>query len=387
MKGGGRLLRYDSKAGDEKVDFLLGYVVEVREKNLRHPEDGAFSLEAAFSKEKKKTLRFFSQSSPTLEQRSTRMKEKFKMIKQPALSRRSLLKTAAAAGAAASVPTFASAAVAKTEAAEGTAHIRNFDMIEAFYRNYPKKLAAVRGRLGRPLTLAEKILYTHMYHPEDMREFKRGADYVELRPDRAGTHDIGGPMAIIQFLSSGKERIALPAAIVCDHLVMANAGAIPDLKVADKSNYETYDFLSRAAKRYGFDFWPAGAGICHQVFLENYDFPGGMMLVTDSHTPTAGGLGMIAIGVGGADLVDGLMGMEWELKMPKLIGVKLTGKLQGWASPKDVILKLTGILTTKGGTNSIIEFFGEGTESFSATGKATICNMGAETGATTSIFP
>ena len=172
-----------------------------------------------------------------------------------------------------------------------------------------------------------------------MREYKRGADYVELRPDRAGTHDIGGPMAIIQFLSSGKDRIALPAAIVCDHLVMANAGAIPDLKVADKSNYETYDFLARAAKRYGFDFWPAGAGICHQVFLENYNFPGGMMLVTDSHTPTAGGLGMLAIGVGGADLVDGLMGMEWELKMPKLIGVKLTGHLQGWASPKDVILK------------------------------------------------
>lgn len=306
-------------------------------------------------------------------------------MKTPALSRRSLLKTAAAAGAAASVPTLASSAA--LEPAAETGHIRNFDMIEAFYREYPKKLAAVRGHLGRPLTLAEKNLYTHLYHPEEMREFKRGADYVELRPDRAGTHDIGGPMAIIQFLSSGKDRIALPAAIVCDHLVMANAGAIPDLKVADKSNYETYDFLARAAKRYGFDFWPAGAGICHQVFLENYNFPGGMMLVTDSHTPTAGGLGMLAIGVGGADLVDGLMGMEWELKMPKLIGVKLTGRLQGWASPKDVILKLTGILSTKGGTNAIIEFFGEGTESLSATGKATICNMGAETGATTSIFP
>lgn len=258
-------------------------------------------------------------------------------MKTPALSRRSLLKTAAAAGAAASVPTLASSAA--LEPAAETGHIRNFDMIEAFYREYPKKLAAVRGHLGHPLTLAEKILYTHLYHPEEMREYKRGADYVELRPDRAGTHDIGGPMAIIQFLSSGKDRIALPAAIVCDHLVMANAGAIPDLKVADKSNYETYDFLARAAKRYGFDFWPAGAGICHQVFLENYNFPGGMMLVTDSHTPTAGGLGMLAIGVGGADLVDGLMGMEWELKMPKLIGVKLTGHLQGWASPKDVILK------------------------------------------------
>ncbi|MDO5530989.1 aconitate hydratase [Sutterella sp.] len=301
------------------------------------------------------------------------------------ISRRSLLKTAAAASAAASVPVLGSTAHAST--APETAHIRDFAMIEAFYRDYPKRLAAVRGKLGRPLTLAEKVIFTHLYHPESLREFKRGADYIELRPDRAGTHDIGGPMAIIQFLSSGKERIALPAALVCDHLVMANAGAIPDLKVAEKGNYETYDFLARAAKRYGFDFWPAGAGICHQVFMENYNFPGGMMLVTDSHTPTAGGMGMLAIGVGGADLVDGLMGMEWELKMPKLIGVKLTGELSGWTSPKDVILKLTGILSTKGGTNAIIEFFGEGTKALSATGKATICNMGAETGATTSVFP
>ncbi|WP_295478976.1 aconitate hydratase [uncultured Sutterella sp.] len=304
------------------------------------------------------------------------------------VSRRTLLKTAAAAGAAASVPGFASAALPKDGAAvSDTSKIRNFDMIEAFYRSYPEKIAAVRAKMGRPLTLAEKVIFTHLYHPESLREFKRGADYIELRPDRAGTHDIGGPMAIIQFLSSGKERIALPAALVCDHLVMANAGAIPDLKVADKGNFETYDFLARAAKRYGFDFWPAGSGICHQVFLENYDFPGGMMLVTDSHTPTAGGMGMLAIGVGGADLVDGLMGMEWELKMPKLIGVKLTGELKGWSSPKDVILKLAGILTTKGGTNSIVEFFGDGTKALSATGKATICNMGAETGATTSIFP
>ena len=304
------------------------------------------------------------------------------------LSRRTLLKTAAAGAAAASIPAMpAFASEEKGTVASETAHIRNFDMIEAFYKAYPARIQAIRTKLGRPLTLTEKVLFAHLYHPESLREFKRGADYIELRPDRLGTHDIGGPMAIIQFLSSGKERIAAPAALVCDHLVMANAGAIPDLKVADKGNFETYDFLGRAAKRYGFDFWPAGAGICHQVFLENYDFPGGMMLVTDSHTPTAGGLGMLAIGAGGADLVDGLMGMEWELKMPKLIGVKLTGKLSGWTSPKDVILKLTGILSTKGGTNSIVEFFGDGVKTLSATGKATICNMGAETGATTSIFP
>ena len=306
------------------------------------------------------------------------------------VSRRNLLKTAGAAAAAAAVPAmpvFADEGKAAGQAGDAVAHIRNFDMIEAFYKAYPQRIRAIRAKLGRPLTLTEKVLFAHLYHPESLAEFKRGADYIELRPDRAGTHDIGGPMAIIQFLSSGKERIALPAALVCDRLVMANAGAIPDLKVAEKGNFETYDFLSRAAKRYSFDFWPAGAGICHQVFLENYDFPGGMMLVTDSHTPTAGGLGMLAIGAGGADLVDGLMGMEWELKMPKIIGVKLTGRLSGWTSPKDVILKLTGILTTKGGTNSIVEFFGEGAESLSATGKATICNMGAETGATTSIFP
>ena len=305
-----------------------------------------------------------------------------------ALSRRALLRTtaigAAAASAAAALPGIASAAAAP---AADTSAIRNFDMIEAFYQNYPKKLAAVRGTLNRPLTLTEKVIFTHLYHPESLKEFKRGADYIELRPDRAGTHDIGGPMAIIQFLSSGKDRIALPAALVCDHLVQANAGAIPDLRIAEKGNVETYEFLRDVSRRYGFDFWPAGSGICHQVFMENYNFPGCMMLVTDSHTPTACGMGMLAIGVGGADLVDALMGTEWELKMPKIIGVKLTGKLQGWASPKDVILKLMGILSTKGATNCIMEFFGEGAESLSATGKATIGNMGAEAGATTSVFP
>lgn len=309
-------------------------------------------------------------------------------IEMPAVSRRTLIKAGAGAAAAMTVPAaFAAAEKAAPAAAADTSTIRNFDMIEAFYKDYPKKVAAVRAKLSRPLTLTEKVLFAHLYHPESLTDFKRGDAYIELRPDRAGTHDIGGPMAIIQFLSSGRERIALPAALVCDHLVQANAGAIPDLKVAEKGNLETYEFLRDVSKRYGFDFWPAGAGICHQVFLENYDFPGGMMLVTDSHTPTAGGLGMLAIGVGGADLVDALMGMEWELKMPKLIGVKLTGELKGWASPKDVILKLAGILTTKGATNCIIEFFGEGAEKLSATGKATICNMGAEVGATTSIFP
>ncbi len=309
-------------------------------------------------------------------------------IEMPAVSRRTLIKAGAGAAAAMTVPAaFAAAEKAAPAAAADTSTIRNFDMIEAFYKDYPKKVAAVRAKLGRPLTLTEKVLFAHLYHPESLTDFKRGDAYIELRPDRAGTHDIGGPMAIIQFLSSGRERIALPAALVCDHLVQANAGAIPDLKVAEKGNLETYEFLRDVSKCYGFDFWPAGAGICHQVFLENYDFPGGMMLVTDSHTPTAGGLGMLAIGVGGADLVDALMGMEWELKMPKLIGVKLTGELKGWASPKDVILKLAGILTTKGATNCIIEFFGEGAEKLSATGKATICNMGAEVGATTSIFP
>ena len=307
---------------------------------------------------------------------------------QMQISRRKLLKASAAGAVAASTVSAPSLLMAKeAAAAQDTSKIRNFDMIEAFYASYPKKLAAVRAKLGRPLTLTEKLLFVHLFHPESLKDFARGQDYIELRPDRAGTHDIGGPMAILQFLTSGKERIALPAALVADHLVTARNGVRKDLQIADRDNVETYSFLKDVSRRYGFDFWPAGSGICHQVFLENYDFPGGMMLVTDSHTPTAGGMGMLAIGVGGADLVDALMGMEWELKMPKVIGVKLTGKLNGWVSAKDVILKLAGILTTKGGTNSIIEFFGQGTESLSCTGKATICNMGAEVGATTSVFP
>lgn len=309
------------------------------------------------------------------------------------VSRRTLLKDTAigAAGVStmgiADIASAASKKPAKKAHKAPTAQIRNFDMIEAFYANYPKKLAAVRTKLNRPLTLSEKILFTHLYDPEAVKEYKRGASYAEFRPDRAGTHDIGGPMAILQFMVSGKKRIALPAAMVCDHLVTANAGARKDIAFADHYNKETYDFLRTVSRRYGFDFWPAGSGICHQVFLENYDFPGGMMLVTDSHTPTACGLGMLAIGVGGADLVDALMGSEWELKMPKLIGIKLTGKLQGWASPKDVILRVAQILTTKGGTNCIIEYFGDGADTLSATGKATIGNMGAEVGSTTSVFP
>ena len=304
------------------------------------------------------------------------------------VSRRTLLKGTAISAAGVSSMSFTGLASASAKKAANPAEsIRDFGMIKAFYKAYPSKLAAVRAKLNRPLTLTEKILYTHLYDPKSIQDFKRGASYAEFRPDRAGTHDIGGPMAIIQFMSSGRDRIALPAAMICDHLVTANAGARKDIQFADQFNKETYDFLRDVSRRYGFDFWPAGSGICHQVFLENYDFPGGMMLVTDSHTPTACGLGMLAIGVGGADLVDALMGTEWELKMPKLIGVKLTGKLQGWASPKDVILKLAGILTTKGATNCVIEYFGDGASTLSATGKATIGNMGAEVGSTSSVFP
>ena len=305
------------------------------------------------------------------------------------ITRRELLKDAAIGGAAVSAMGISplAGASAKKAAAEDTSKIRDFGMIEKFYKNYPKKLARVRAKLARPLTLTEKILYTHLFDEQKIREYKRGSDYADFRPDRGGTHDIGGPMVMIQFMTSDRERIALPAAMICDHLVTANAGARKDIQFADSYNKETYDFMRDVARRYGFDFWRAGTGICHQILLENYDFPGGLMLFTDSHTPTACGLGMLAVGCGGADLVDALMGTEWELKMPKLIGVKLTGKLSGWASPKDIILKLTGMLSTKGGTNSIVEYFGEGADSLSATGKATVGNMGAEMGSTTSIFP
>ena len=265
--------------------------------------------------------------------------------------------------------------------------VYDIDMLRSFYSNFPKRVDAAREQVGRPLTLAEKILYAHLYEESDICPFRRGEDYVNFRPDRVAMQDATAQMALLQFMNAGKSKSAVPATVHCDLLIQANMGAKTDIATATQSNSEVYDFLKSVSDKYGIGFWKPGAGIIHQVVLENYAFPGGMMIGTDSHTPNAGGLGMIAIGVGGADAVDVMTGMEWELKMPKLIGVKLTGSLSGWASPKDVILKLAGILTVKGGTNAIIEYFGPGAASLSATGKATICNMGAEVGATTSLFP
>ncbi len=265
--------------------------------------------------------------------------------------------------------------------------VRDIEMIKSFYDSYEKKLRHVRSTLNRSLTYAEKILYAHLYTTESVTSFKRGDDYVNFRPDRVAMQDATAQMALLQFMNAGKEQAAVPATVHCDHLIRAWKGAREDVNTAIVTNKEVYDFLRDVSSRYGIGFWKPGAGIIHQVVLENYAFPGGMMIGTDSHTPNAGGLGMIAIGVGGADAVDVMTGMEWELKMPKIIGVRLTGKINGWASPKDVILKLAGLLTVKGGTNAIIEYFGAGTASLSATGKGTICNMGAEVGATTSIFP
>lgn len=260
-------------------------------------------------------------------------------------------------------------------------------MLEGFYASYSQKIEQAKQILNRPLTLAEKILYAHLYNETALQSYKRGEDYVDFRPDRVAMQDATAQMALLQFMNSGKDRVAVPSTVHCDHLIQAYKGAKEDIATATETNREVYDFLRDVSSKYGIGFWQPGAGIIHQVVLENYAFPGGMMVGTDSHTPNAGGLGMVAIGVGGADAVDVMTGMEWELKMPKLIGVKLTGTLNGWASPKDVILKLAGILTVKGGTNAIIEYFGPGVASLSATGKATICNMGAEVGATTSLFP
>lgn len=265
--------------------------------------------------------------------------------------------------------------------------VQDLSMLQEFYEAYAAKIGRIREKLARPLTYAEKILYTHLYDDADLRSFKRGEDYVNFRPNRVAMQDATAQMALLQFMNAGKNRVAVPSTVHCDHLIQAYRGAKVDLPEALTTNKEVYDFLQSVASRYGIGFWKPGAGIIHQVVLENYAFPGGMMVGTDSHTPNAGGLGMVAIGVGGADAVDVMTGMEWELKMPRLIGVHLTGKLSGWASPKDIILKLAGILTVKGGTNAIIEYFGEGADSLSATGKATICNMGAEVGATTSLFP
>ena len=265
--------------------------------------------------------------------------------------------------------------------------IFDIEMLKKFYASFGSKVDRSKQRVGKPLTLAEKILYAHLYNQEELKSYLRGVDYVNFRPDRVAMQDATAQMALLQFMNSGKKKSAVPATVHCDHLIQAHMGAKTDMNTANESNREVFDFLRSVSANFGIGFWKPGAGIIHQVVLENYAFPGGMMIGTDSHTPNAGGLGMIAIGVGGADAVDVMTGMEWELKMPKLIGVKLTGKLNGWASPKDVILKLAGILTVKGGTNDIIEYFGEGTTSISATGKATICNMGAEVGATSSLFP
>lgn len=260
-------------------------------------------------------------------------------------------------------------------------------MIETLYKELPSKIENIRNILKRPLTLSEKILYAHLAKNEQPKDFKRGEDYVNFAPDRVAMQDATAQMALLQLMNSGRKEVAVPSTVHCDHLIQAYKAAKEDLNSAEVTNKEVYDFLSQVSNKFGIGFWKPGAGIIHQVVLENYAFPGGMMIGTDSHTPNAGGLGMIAIGVGGADAVDVMAGMPWELKMPKLIGVKLTGKMSGWTSAKDVILKLAGILTVKGGTNAIIEYFGEGVHSLSATGKATICNMGAEVGATTSVFP
>ena len=265
--------------------------------------------------------------------------------------------------------------------------IYDIEMIREFYKNYSSKIERIREKIKKPLTLSEKILFAHLYNENDIKDFKRSEDYANFKPDRVAMQDATAQMTLLQFMNAGKESSSVPATIHCDHLIQAYKGAEEDLENAININKEVYDFLQSVAKKYGLGFWEAGSGIIHQIVLENYAFPGGMMIGTDSHTPNAGGLGMMAIGVGGADAVDVMTGMEWELKIPNLIGVKLIGELNGWASAKDVILKLAGILTVKGATNCIIEYFGEGALNLSAVGKSSICNMGAEVGATTSIFP
>jgi aconitate hydratase len=261
----------------------------------------------------------------------------------------------------------------------------DLDLIRKLYAAMPAHIAEARKLVGRPLTLSEKILYSHLFVPATAA-YERGKDYVDFAPDRVAMQDATAQMALLQFSTCGRSKVAVPSTVHCDHLIQAKTGAAEDLKTALDVNKEVYDFLASISNKYGIGFWKPGAGIIHQVVLENYAFPGGMMIGTDSHTPNAGGLGMVAIGVGGADAVDVMAGLAWELKMPKLIGVKLTGKLSGWTSAKDVILRVAGILTVKGGTGAIVEYFGEGADSLSATGKGTICNMGAEIGATCSLF-
>jgi aconitate hydratase len=262
----------------------------------------------------------------------------------------------------------------------------DLDMIKRLYAVMPGRIEKARKLVGKPLTLSEKILYSHLHGDQKLEAFGRGRSYVDFAPDRVAMQDATAQMALLQFMSAGRPKVAVPSTVHCDHLIVAKEGADKDLLVANSESKEVYDFLSSVSNKYGIGFWKPGAGIIHQVVLENYAFPGGMMIGTDSHTVNAGGLGMVAIGVGGADAVDVMSGMAWELKFPKLIGIKLTGKLNGWTSAKDVILKVAGILTVKGGTGAIVEYFGEGAQSLSCTGKGTICNMGAEIGATTSTF-
>ncbi len=262
----------------------------------------------------------------------------------------------------------------------------DLDMIKRVYADMPAKVEAARKLLNRPMTLTEKILYAHLSENLPASAFERGKSYVDFNPDRVAMQDATAQMALLQFMQAGRPKVAVPSTVHCDHLIQAEDGAVNDLAKANDKNKEVYDFLSSVSNKYGIGFWKPGAGIIHQVVLENYAFPGGVMIGTDSHTVNAGGLGMIAIGVGGADACDVMAGLPWELKFPRLIGVKLTGKMSGWTSAKDVILKVAGILTVKGGTDAIVEYFGPGADSISCTGKGTICNMGAEIGATTSIF-
>lgn len=262
----------------------------------------------------------------------------------------------------------------------------DIDMIKKVYAQLPSKVDAARKLVGRPLTLTEKILYAHLHSDQTPSVFERGKSYVDFAPDRVAMQDATAQMALLQFMQAGRPKVAVPSTVHCDHLITAKNGAAEDLAFATKESKEVFDFLGSVSNKYGIGFWKPGAGIIHQVVLENYAFPGGMMIGTDSHTVNAGGLGMLAIGVGGADACDVMAGLAWELKFPKLIGVKLSGKLSGWTAPKDVILKVAGILTVKGGTGAIVEYFGEGATSMSCTGKGTICNMGAEIGATTSTF-
>ncbi|MEL6916940.1 MAG: aconitate hydratase [Bacteroidota bacterium] len=262
----------------------------------------------------------------------------------------------------------------------------DIDMIKKVYANMAERVDKAREIVGKPLTLSEKILYSHLWDGNATKAFTRGKDYVDFAPDRIACQDATAQMALLQFMQAGKPKVAVPTTVHCDHLIQAKSGAVTDLRTANSTSAEVFDFLESVSNKYGIGFWKPGAGIIHQVVLENYAFPGGMMIGTDSHTVNAGGLGMVAIGVGGADAVDVMAGMAWELKFPKLIGVKLTGQISGWTSAKDVILKVAGILTVKGGTGAIIEYFGEGAKNLSCTGKGTICNMGAEVGATTSTF-